>query len=565
MQEEQKPIKDLTPADLIHYNTHVDSLRGGSSRRSRPWRSARSSTSLGSSSSGYSSRLSSGPRHAASTRKPSSRQQSHSRTARIGGAQSTRGPNGSYYLTADAHLTSVLHSMAVRPEDYAIAIGAALAQQGGALKMLVKPWEREEWWAAWPLRGRCAAAGVVESQSLTRAEFRMGVRAILGAKEFGSTSAFAASSALARLARAVTDGHIDSLFQLLRETDDGADGVRRGQQASIVVAGAAQAPPGEIDGESIELVTARRIVRQMKWLRRCALRAFEAVKVRREFSSCGANSTGTGAVVIRGTDMDDGSGASDTNVDGMVGEGPLAPDFRAMMRETMQRGENGSNAEVHARSRKKAEVLAKAEAEKQKREEELHRHRREEAAREAKEDEARARVAAEQRRKLDEVELRLLEARRMMSTAVPPARFASAAAANAFFRMPRVAASRRSSAGAGGGARGGAASDNSPPQCVWLGNNAAIALTRYAAAKGKGGGSTPQTSSGSSSETSSSCRSSTSSSSSSGRSRSGGAEWRAVSPHRGGMPPPGASVPSPMVRNQAHLATVREALGPLEC
>ena len=83
MQEEQKPIKDLTPADLIHYNTHVDSLRGGSSRRSRPWRSARSSTSLGSSSSGYSSRPSSGPRHAASARKPSSRRhQAHLATVR---------------------------------------------------------------------------------------------------------------------------------------------------------------------------------------------------------------------------------------------------------------------------------------------------------------------------------------------------------------------------------------------------------------------------------------------------------------------------------------------------
>ena len=44
MQEEQKPVKDITPEQLLDYNAHVDSLRGGSSRRSRPWRSARSTT-----------------------------------------------------------------------------------------------------------------------------------------------------------------------------------------------------------------------------------------------------------------------------------------------------------------------------------------------------------------------------------------------------------------------------------------------------------------------------------------------------------------------------------------
>ena len=551
--EEQKPVKDVTLAAVSDYHWHVDTLRhGGSSRRERPWRSARSVTSVG-----VSTTPTSGGTSAAAATTPSSTPAtpacSSTRRASAGiYSSSHRGSTRSSLASSSRSSTSFAApafpggllaspaaiSRAVVPSEYPMVLGVALVQQGESLKALVKPWERDEWWIALTLRSRSSSSSSMGlRQRLTRREFRTGVRTILGVKEFGHTQTHAALSALAHLAHAATEAHIDACFDdllagrdpfsLLPEGEGGGSGGKSGSGGTSGSGGDA-ASHGQVAAVDTaagdETVPVQRIAPMMRRLRRCAVRAAE--EAMRRLQDGGGDTPST-----------DGDGDGDE-----AGGSALERAFSSLMRRFLEDEASGRQAPPKRVNKAKLEAQAKAEAARRAREEAEGRAREEEERHQAYLEAQKAKEAENRKQLLGVARERLLQGRRMMSTAVPPARFGSAASAKAFFRTPRVAAARsgtasaRSSSGRSG--RGGSAG---PPPSVWLPNDAAIALTRYVAAKqaarAVGGGGTPLASSSSSSDSSR---------------RSSSASRR-------------CSSPGSAARVSVHLQTVQESLGALEC
>ena len=493
----QQPASELapqadsftSPSALADYNGHVDSLRGGSSRRSRPWKSARSTTSIGSSSGSSSSRTTarvSGARGAQSHRSGSSCIYSCSASDRD--KYTRRGGGGLLSLRDSSALAQP--PLTVATADYAIIIGLVLMKQADALKQLIKPWERDAWWHAWPAAARSHHGPPI--RSLRRSEFHTALRAIVRGNEFSPTSWLAASQ-IARLGTAVSDAHVDALFDSLL-------GGRANYHVDALV---------------------RHIVSTLRKLRRFAVIASKEADTSGDGGDAGDGSSDHGGG-RNGRGGRGGGRASEAGTDASLFDA-IAERMRMLLL-------NDAGGDSLRESTAAAAEASRLEAERAAAEARVHKEREDAERRAAVVEAARIATAAERKRLLAEESKTLETMRKLMRAGIPPARFASAREASAFFSCPSAPSGHStggSMGGAGAGSEGGSRRGTYlAPSSVWLGNDAAIALSRYTAAQaGSKGGSAGTTLTG----TSSSSSSSSSSRHSSNRASSSGSSCSASS------------------------------------